>query len=177
MPRHSTDFLARSGGMAGCSDMLWHTTLHKTPIQWTKLEEKAYQALNVMLSQAPVVQILDWTRDFHVFVNASDIAIGSMLTHPETLDKDRLLRALSLWEIDPKAALSLVWDGMTTLELVHTDICEPMLERSLGCSIRSKDTTLEVFSWWLAEVENLSGHGVKTLWSENGGEYTYWAFK
>ena len=29
----------------------------------------------------------------------------------------------------------------------------------------------------LAEVENRSGHRVKTLWSENGGEYTARAFK
>ena len=32
-----------------------------------------------MLSQAPVVQPPDWTRDFHVFVDASDVAIGIVL--------------------------------------------------------------------------------------------------
>ena len=32
-----------------------------------------------MLTQAPIVQPLDWTRPFHVFVDASDIAIGSAL--------------------------------------------------------------------------------------------------
>ena len=32
-----------------------------------------------MLSQAPVVQPPDWTEPFHVFVDASDIAIGSAL--------------------------------------------------------------------------------------------------
>ena len=58
------------------------------------------------------------------------------------------------------------------LELVHIDICGPMPERSLGgpryfitfvddctqtvwaCSIRFKDEAFEVFSRWLAEVEN-----------------------
>ena len=44
-------------------------------------------------------------------------------------------------------------------------------------SIRSKEETLEVFSQWLAEVENRSGHRVKTLQSDNGGEYTFQAFK
>ena len=81
------------------------------------------------------------------------------------------------------------------LELVHTDICGPMPERSLGgsryfitfiddCtrkvwaySIRSKEETLEVFSQWLAEVENRSGHRVKTLRSDNRGEYTSRALK
>ena len=32
-----------------------------------------------MLSQAPVVQPPDWTKSFHVFVDASNIAIGSVL--------------------------------------------------------------------------------------------------
>ena len=32
-----------------------------------------------MLSQALVVQPPDWTKEFHVFVDASDIAIGSVL--------------------------------------------------------------------------------------------------
>ena len=43
------------------------------------MEEKAYQALKVMLSQAPVVQPPDWTKRFHVFVDASDVAISSVL--------------------------------------------------------------------------------------------------
>ena len=81
------------------------------------------------------------------------------------------------------------------LELVHTDICGPMPERSLGgsryfitfvddCtrkvwaySIKSKDEALEVFTRWISEVENRSGHRVKTLRSDNGGEYTSRAFK
>ena len=43
------------------------------------MEDKAYEALKVMLTQAPVIQPLDWTRPFHVFVDASDIAIGNTL--------------------------------------------------------------------------------------------------
>ena len=81
------------------------------------------------------------------------------------------------------------------LELVHIDICGPMPERSLGgsryfitviddCtqkvwaySIRSKDEALEPFTRWTGETENLSGYRVKTLQSDNGGEYTSQAFK
>ena len=36
-----------------------------------------YEALKVVLSQAPVVQPPDWTQPFHVFVDAADVAIGS----------------------------------------------------------------------------------------------------
>ena len=34
------------------------------PFQWTEIEEKAYMALKVMLTQAPVVQPPDWTHLF-----------------------------------------------------------------------------------------------------------------
>ena len=56
-----------------------HAVVHHIPFQWTEQEEKAYQALKVMLSQAPVVQPPDWTKDFHVSVDASDIMIKSVL--------------------------------------------------------------------------------------------------
>ena len=79
--------------------------------------------------------------------------------------------------------------------MIHSDICGLMPERSLGgsryfitfvddCtrkvwaySLRSKDEALTVFSRWLAEVENRTGRRVKTLRSDNGGEYTSRAFK
>ena len=56
------------------------TSLHaavQLPFQWTGIEDNAYKALKVMLSQAPVVQFLDWSQPFHIFVDASDVAIGS----------------------------------------------------------------------------------------------------
>ena len=56
-----------------------HAAVHRLPFQGAEPEEKAYQALKVMLSQAPVVQPPDWTKSFHVFVDASDITIGSVL--------------------------------------------------------------------------------------------------
>ena len=56
-----------------------HTAVHRTPFKWTTTEDKAYEALKVMLTHAPVVQPPDWAKPFHVFVDASDIAIGSAL--------------------------------------------------------------------------------------------------
>ena len=43
------------------------------------MEDKAYAALKIMLSQAP-----DWIQPFHVFVDASDISIGSALMQLRT---------------------------------------------------------------------------------------------
>ena len=56
-----------------------HAAVHRLPFQWAEPEEKAYQALKVMLSKASVVEPPDWTKSFHVFVDASDIAINSVL--------------------------------------------------------------------------------------------------
>ena len=68
MLRHLADFATSQ-----------HAVVHRLPFQWAEQEEKEYQASMVMLSQAPVVQPPDWTKSFHVFVDASDIAIGRVL--------------------------------------------------------------------------------------------------
>ena len=56
-----------------------HAVVHLTPFKWTAIEEKVYDALKIMLTQAPVIQPPDWAKPFLVFVDASDIAIGSAL--------------------------------------------------------------------------------------------------
>ena len=56
-----------------------HAAVHWTPFQWTDIEDKTYRDLKVLLSQAPVVQPPDLSKEFHVFVDASHIAIGSAL--------------------------------------------------------------------------------------------------
>ena len=56
-----------------------HTTVHKTPFQWTTVEQDAYDCLKKMLTKVPVVQAPNWEKPFHVFVNMSNVAIGSSL--------------------------------------------------------------------------------------------------
>ena len=56
-----------------------HTTIRKVSFQWTSVEQDAYDCLKKMLSKVLVVQPPDWNKPFHVFVDASDIAIGSAL--------------------------------------------------------------------------------------------------
>ena len=56
-----------------------HAAVHRTLFKWTATEDKAYEVQKVMLTQAPIVQPPDWEKPFHVFVDASDIAIGSAL--------------------------------------------------------------------------------------------------
>ena len=52
---------------------------HRTPFQWLTTTHDAYDYLKKMLSRVPIVQPRDWTKDFHAFVDTSDIAIGSAL--------------------------------------------------------------------------------------------------
>ena len=56
-----------------------HAAVHCTPFKWTATEEKAYDALKIMLTQASVVQPPTWQKPFRAFVDASNIAIGSAL--------------------------------------------------------------------------------------------------
>jgi hypothetical protein len=56
-----------------------HTAVRREPFSWSEEEEKAFAALKLLLTRSLVVQPPDWNREFHVFVDASDIAIGSVL--------------------------------------------------------------------------------------------------
>ena len=73
MPRHLADFTTPL-----------HAAVQQAPFRWTETEDKAYEMLKVMLSQALVVQPPEWTLPFHVFVDASNIAIGSALMQHTT---------------------------------------------------------------------------------------------
>jgi hypothetical protein len=76
------------------------------------------------------------------------------------------------------------------LYLIHSDVCGPMLVRSLGGSLyyvifiddylrktwlyllKSKDEVFNKFQEFKAEIENLTNKKIKTLRTNNGGEYT-----
>ena len=56
-----------------------HAIVHKTPFQWSTIEQDVYDYLQKMLTKVPIVQPPNWAKHFHVFVDASDIAIGRAL--------------------------------------------------------------------------------------------------
>ena len=51
--------------------------VHREPFLWIEEEEKAFSALKILMSQAPILQSKKWNKPFHAFVDASKIAIGS----------------------------------------------------------------------------------------------------
>ena len=81
------------------------------------------------------------------------------------------------------------------LELVHSDLCGEMGQKSLGGAeyfltllddktrytwvypLKTKDQAFDCFKEWQAEVENRTGRRVKILKTDNGGEYTSRKFK
>jgi len=81
------------------------------------------------------------------------------------------------------------------LELVHSDVCGKMGQKSIGGAeyfltllddkthyiwvypLKTKDQVFERFKEWQAEVENFTGKRVKTLRSDNGGEFTSKVFQ
>jgi transposase InsO family protein len=80
------------------------------------------------------------------------------------------------------------------LDLVHSDICGPMAHQFLGGAsyfvtfiddatrkvwaylTRMKDCVFTIFKEWLAMLENQTDRKLKSLRSDNGGEYKSDAF-
>ena len=85
MLKLSVGFWAKSDGIVGMIRYLadvatpLRMTMHKAPFQWTNVEQDAYDCLKKMLTTVPIVQPPNWEKQFHVFVDASDVAIGSSL--------------------------------------------------------------------------------------------------
>ena len=81
------------------------------------------------------------------------------------------------------------------LELVHSDVCGKISEKSLGGGqyfltftddksryswvfiLRSKDQVFDRFQEWKAQVEKSSQKKIKTIRTDNGGEYTSTKFE
>jgi hypothetical protein len=77
-----------------------------------------------------------------------------------------------------------------TLDLIHSDVCDPMPIKSLGGDLyyltfiddysrktwlyllKSKDEVFSKFQEFKAKIENLTNKKIKTLRTDNGGEYT-----
>ena len=83
----------------------------------------------------------------------------------------------------------------TVLNLVHSDVCGKMSTQSLGGAeyfltfiddrspytcvyvLKHKSEVLQKFKEWKALVETSSGHKLKLLRTDNGGEYCYKEFE
>ena len=65
--------------MADVCAPLSHLTKKDVPFVWGAAQEKAFQVLKKMLVVSPILQSPNWELPFHVYVDASDIAVGAVL--------------------------------------------------------------------------------------------------
>ena len=66
-------------------------TKKKAIFLWGQEQERAFNLLKKMLAIAPILQPLDWDLAFHIFVDASHIAIGAVLMQEKTKGWFRLV--------------------------------------------------------------------------------------
>ncbi|CAA6668925.1 unnamed protein product [Spirodela intermedia] len=59
--------------------------LKMDPFQWTEAADQAFERVKALMTQAPVLRVLDFNKVFEVTCDASDIGIGGVLSqdgHP-----------------------------------------------------------------------------------------------
>jgi hypothetical protein len=74
------------------------------PFSWTEECQQSFDTLKQKMVTAPILVFLDWTKEFHVHVDASSISLGVVLAQPGEGDIDYPLafasRKLSTAEIN-----------------------------------------------------------------------------
>jgi hypothetical protein len=55
-----------------------------TKFEWTGNRQKAFEDLKIQLATAPILSFPDWTKDFHVTIDASGWCLGSILWQYDT---------------------------------------------------------------------------------------------
>ena len=52
------------------------------PFHWTKECQHSFELLKRKLVEEPILKFLDWSKKFHVDIDASALAVGAILTQP-----------------------------------------------------------------------------------------------
>lgn len=52
------------------------------PYHWTKECQQSFESLKRKLVEAPILKFLDWSRKFHVHIDASALVVGAILAQP-----------------------------------------------------------------------------------------------
>ena len=94
---------------------LTNLTRKNTPFTWSLREGEAFQHLKDVLLHAPVLQLADPERKFFVTTNASDFAIGAVLSqvwddgeHPIAYESRKLNAAEGNYAMHKKELLAVI---------------------------------------------------------------------
>jgi hypothetical protein len=65
-------------------ELLWK----EVKFRWSQDCQESFEFLKKKLVEAPILKFPDWSRRFHVHVDASSIVVGSVLAQPydDTID-------------------------------------------------------------------------------------------
>uniref|UniRef100_A0A1I7TMG4 RNA-directed DNA polymerase n=2 Tax=Caenorhabditis tropicalis TaxID=1561998 RepID=A0A1I7TMG4_9PELO len=81
-------------GFSEITEPLTKLTRKEVPFVWTKQQQEAVDKLKKILTSKPVLAFPDYTKEFHVFTDASAVAQGAVLT--QTNEKDpKMFQALA----------------------------------------------------------------------------------
>ena len=133
---------------------LTNLTKKNTPFTWSLREGEAFQQLKDVVLHAPVLQLVDLERKFFVSTNASDFAIGAVLSqmwddgeHPAAYESRKLnavegnyamhekellvvIHALRTWRHYLLGNHFIVVTDHNSLKYLHT---QPTLSRRQAC--------------------------------------------
>ena len=77
--------------------------------EWTQECQGIFDTLKAKMASMPILVFLDWNKEFHVYIDASSIALGVVLVQPSEGDLDHPIEYAS-------RKLSIVERNYTTME-------------------------------------------------------------
>ena len=136
-------------------------TSSKRKFEWGPEQDEAFQQIKHCISQAPALRLADWSKEFHIQTDASDISVGAVLFqqgdqgeryplayHSKTLNKTERNWSATEKEMFGIVSASRKWAPYCSgLVVFHTDY-QPLKY------IRKQKDPRGKFARWLVELEN-----------------------
>ena len=136
-------------------------TSSKRKFEWGPEQDEAFQQIKHCISQAPALRLADWSKEFHIQTDASDISVGAVLFqqgdqgeryplayHSKTLNKTERNWSATEKEMFGIVSASRKWAPYCSgLVVFHTDH-QPLKY------IRKQKDPRGKFARWLVELEN-----------------------
>ena len=136
-------------------------TSSKKKFEWGIEQENAFQRIKECISQAPALRLADWSKEFHIQTDASDISVGAVLFqqgdkgeryplayHSKTLDSTEKKWSATEKELFGIVSASRKWAPYCSNSVIfHTD------HQPLKYIRKQKDPRGKL-ARWLIELEN-----------------------
>ncbi|MCO5563139.1 hypothetical protein L7F22_016775 [Adiantum nelumboides] len=135
--------------------------------EWNKMDELALSTIMLTLAKSVYFNVADEVSNSDLIAFVSIVCMAS--------------------KRNSRTNTEAILKRDTQLALPHSDLCEPIINLSLGGATyfitfiddysRKVDGALNAFKTFVTHVENQSGKKLKCLCTDNGGEYVSKAFQ